>query len=153
MFGVQMPPGELLPWSWAEQRLADARTYWIVTARPDDRPHSRPVWGVWLDDHFWFSTGSLARRNLVDNPAITVHPGEGERVVILEGKAERVVDRRELRAMCGPYTAKYDYPIHPTDVGMRDDHGNEGPVYRVVPDTVFGWEAEMAHPTRWTFRR
>jgi hypothetical protein len=64
MFGAPAPPGELLPWSWAQQRLETARTYWIATTRPDSRPHCRPVWGVWLPDGFWFSTGSLARHNL-----------------------------------------------------------------------------------------
>lgn len=154
MFGAQMPAdGELLPWSWAEQRLTDARTYWIATTRPDGRPHTRPVWGVWLDDHLWFSTGSLARHNLVTNPAITVHPDDGDRVVVIEGRAERVTDVGALRSMCTPYTVKYDYPIHPTDEGMRDDAGNEGPVYRVVPDVVLGWDADMARPTRWRPRR
>ena len=64
LYGAPAPPGELLLWSWAEQRLVDARNYWIATTRPDGRPHCRPVWGVWLPDGFWFSTGSLARHNL-----------------------------------------------------------------------------------------
>ena len=38
----------LLPWSWAAERLAKARTYWLATTRPDGRPHAMPVWGVWL---------------------------------------------------------------------------------------------------------
>lgn len=35
-------PGEgsgLLPWSWAESRLASSREYWIAMVRPDGRPH------------------------------------------------------------------------------------------------------------------
>ena len=88
MFGSPAPPGELLPWSWAQQRLVAARTYWIATTRPDGRPHCRPVWGVWLPDGFWFSTGSLARRNLVANPQVTVHLDSGTEVVIVEGAAK-----------------------------------------------------------------
>ena len=34
LYGAPAPPGELLPWSWAEQRLVAARTYWIATTRP-----------------------------------------------------------------------------------------------------------------------
>jgi hypothetical protein len=78
LYGAPAPPGQLLPWSWAEQRLVAARTYWIATTRPTGRPHCRPVWGVWLADGFWFSTGSLARHNLAANPQITLHLESGE---------------------------------------------------------------------------
>jgi Pyridoxamine 5'-phosphate oxidase/Protein of unknown function (DUF5131) len=83
LYGVPAPPGELLPWAWAEQRLVAARNYWIATTRPDGRPHTRPVWGVWLPDGFWFSTGSLARHNLLTNPQIAVHLESGDQVVIV----------------------------------------------------------------------
>jgi hypothetical protein len=33
---------------------------------------------VWLPDGFWFSTGSLARHNLIANPQITVHLESGD---------------------------------------------------------------------------
>lgn len=36
----------LLPWSHAEQRLRDARRYWLTTVRADGRPHATPLWGV-----------------------------------------------------------------------------------------------------------
>ena len=39
-----------------------ARTTGSRRFRSDGRPHTRPVWGVWLDGAFWFSTGSLADR-------------------------------------------------------------------------------------------
>ena len=94
MFGAPAPPGELLPWSWAHQRLETAHTYWIATTRPYGRPHCRPVWGVWLADGFWFSTGSLARHNLATNPQITVHLDSGTEVVIVEGVAAAVAGGR-----------------------------------------------------------
>jgi len=50
------------------------------------------VWGVWLDDIFYFSTGSLAEQNLATNPAITVHLESGSEVVIIEGTAEPISD-------------------------------------------------------------
>lgn len=62
----------LLPWSWAECRLLEARNYWIATTRPDGRPHTRPVWGVWEDGAFYFSTGSLAAENLRHSPELTI---------------------------------------------------------------------------------
>ena len=41
-------------WAAVAARLAEARNYWIVTVRADDRPHAAPVWGVWLDGTVWF---------------------------------------------------------------------------------------------------
>src|SRR6266511_4118734 len=63
MFGGHLDPVRL-PWRWATTRLTAARSYWIATTRPDGRPHTRPVWGVWLDGRFYFSTGSLAARKV-----------------------------------------------------------------------------------------
>ncbi len=59
----------LLPWNWAVERLQKARNYWISTTRPDGRPHAMPVWGVWYDNQFYFSTGRESRkaRNLAVN--------------------------------------------------------------------------------------
>src|ERR1700720_4522180 len=64
----------LLPWTWAVERLSKARNYWVATTRPDGNPHAMPVWGVWIDDAFHFSTGTQSRkaRNLVHNPNCVV---------------------------------------------------------------------------------
>ena len=60
----------LLPWKWASDRLKKSRQYWIATTRPDGAPHLMVIWGVWLEDSFWFSTGAASRkaRNLAVNP-------------------------------------------------------------------------------------
>ena len=47
----------LLPFEWASERLVRSRSYWVSTVRPDGRPHLMPVWGVFVDDVFTFSTG------------------------------------------------------------------------------------------------
>src|SRR5215831_15103197 len=86
MFGTYIGAGNL-PWTWATERLIRARNYWIATTRPDGRPHSRPVWGIWLNNTFYFSTGSLAASNLSINPTITVHLESGSEVLIVEGVA------------------------------------------------------------------
>jgi Pyridoxamine 5'-phosphate oxidase len=86
MFGNRTGSGEI-PWEWATERLSHARTYWIATTRPTGQPHSRPVWGVWLDNTLYFSAGSLAAKNLTTQPAITVHLESGNEVVIIEGMA------------------------------------------------------------------
>jgi Pyridoxamine 5'-phosphate oxidase len=122
LYGAPAPPGDLLPWSWAEQRLVAARTYWIATTRPDGRPHCRPVWGVWLADGFWFSTGSLARHNLAANPQITVHLESGDQVVIVEGVAAAVTGQRGCRGSWPPTT--------PSTTGTRPPPTTKSPTRR-----------------------
>ncbi|MFD0855823.1 pyridoxamine 5'-phosphate oxidase family protein [Actinomadura adrarensis] len=152
MFGAPAPPGDLLSWNWAERRLREAEHYWIATTRPGGRPHCRPVWGVWLDDGFWFSTGSLAARNLESSDQITVHLEGGREVVIVEGTARPESDPDSLQTMCDAYGPKYDHPISPYEDGtVRDSSGTGGPAYLVIPHVVFGWDENMSSPTRWTF--
>ena len=152
MFGFPAPPGELLAWSWAEDRLIAARNYWIATTRPGGRPHCRPVWGVWLAGRLWFSTGSLAGHNLAVNDRISVNLEDGDEVVIVEGRAHQVDDPRDLAAMCEAYSPKYDYPITPAADGtVRDAGGTGGPAWTVKPHVAFGWAQDMTAPTRWTF--
>lgn len=151
MFGAPAPPGNLLSWSWAERRLIEAQNYWIATTRPDGRPHCRPVWGVWLPHGFWFSTGSLAGRNLGLNDEITVHLEDGQEVVIVEGTARPETDPAALQAMCDAYSHKYDYAITPSGGGVQDASGLGGPAHQVKPRVVFAWDEHMTSPTRWTF--
>jgi hypothetical protein len=120
----------LLPWSWAEHRLGTARNYWIATTRPDGRPHTRPVSGIWLDGAFYFSTGSLAAVNLDTNPELTVHLESGAEVLIIEATAgvldEQQLQQRIMRA----YNDKYHWDLDP-DQAQR--------WYEVRPKTAFGW--------------
>jgi hypothetical protein len=144
-----------LPWGWATERLSRARTYWIVTTRPTGQPHSRPVWGVWLDTTFYFSTGSLAAQNLATQPAITVHLDSGNEVVIIEGVAQQVSDVSLLEQVVSLYNQKYHWDLDPKQL--------PGPFYAVRPQVAFGWHFEesevtpestaLGNATRWHFRR
>src|SRR5947209_16973405 len=106
MYGGHLEPVRL-PWRWATERLTKARNYWIATTRPDGKPHSRPVWGVWLENAFYFSTGSLAAPNLASRPAITVHLESGSQVVIIEGVAEPISDIVLVEQVVSLYNQKY----------------------------------------------
>ncbi len=143
----------LLPWSWASERLAKARNFWIATTRPDGRPHVMPVWGVWLDDTFYFSTGPQSRKaqNLATNPQCTVGAEPADEPVIVEGVAQRVADPLLLKRVADVYSQKYQWKIKPTEDGVRDEHGNSGPVFAVHPRVVFGFEDLIGSATRWTF--
>ncbi len=154
MYGGHLGSGRL-PWTWATERLTAARNYWIATTRPDGQPHSRPIWGVWLDDALYFSTGSLAAQNLAANPAITAHLESGSETVILEGTAETLTDRARLAEVVRAYNLKYHMNMDPDAL--------PGPFYAVRPRVAFGWVSDDSgldggaafhdSATRWRFRR
>lgn len=149
-YGIQAPESGsgLLPWSQVDERMATARNYWIGTTRPDGRPHTMPVWGLWLDGVFYFSTGRGSRkeRNLTASPHLVVHLESGDDVVILEGVAKEIRDVALLTRYADAYEAKYQVRPDPGDV--------EGNVtYVLRPHVVFAWQ-ESDFPggaTRWRF--
>lgn len=147
-YGILDAGKGLLPWSWAEQRLTEARNYWLSTTRPDGRPHIMPVWGVWLHGAFWFSTGRTSRkaRNLSANPSCVICPEGAAEAVIVEGAAAEVTDASALQPFIEAYAAKYDWSLN-TD---------EGPFYVVRPRVAFAFiesaDDFTATATRWRFR-
>jgi hypothetical protein len=135
----------LLPWSWAAERLAAARNYFLSTTRPDGRPHVMVVWGLWLDDAFWFSTGRQSRKaqNLAARPDCVVCPEGAEEAVIVEGVATELTDAAALAAFARAYLPKYGYDVT----------GGTDPIYLVRPRTVFAQieKTFTKSATRWRF--
>jgi nitroimidazol reductase NimA-like FMN-containing flavoprotein (pyridoxamine 5'-phosphate oxidase superfamily) len=88
-YGVPTDKDGLLDWADVERRLVESVVYWLATTRPDGRPHVVPRWGVWVDGAFWYDGSPQTRhvRNLVANPACTLHLEDGTRAVIVEGTA------------------------------------------------------------------
>lgn len=138
----------LLPWIWASERLSRSRGYWIATTRPDGRPHIMVVWGVWLDDAFYFTTGRDSRkaRNLSTNPRCVVCPENADEAVIVEGVAEEVTDPMVLRLFKEAYETKYQEEV---DTGQFI-------IYGVRPCVAFGFISHAVEfwgtATRWRFR-
>ncbi len=105
-----------------------------------------PVWGVWLDDAFYFSTGRKSRKgqNLAANPACTITNDHAEEAVIVEGLATEVEDAEALERIAAAYIKKY----------KMDPRSMEEPIFRVQPSRVFGF-VEKTFPksaTRWKFQ-
>ena len=88
-YGVTDDPEGLLPWSWAEERLLGCRNFWFVTVRPDGRPHSMPVWGVWMPAQQRWGLGcarsSQKVRNLEANPNVVVTVEDTVEAISIEG--------------------------------------------------------------------
>ena len=139
----------LLPWKWATDRLTKAHTYWVATTRSDGAPHVMPVWGVWLDDSFCFSTGSQSRkaRNLAENPRCVIACEVDQDQIMVEGVAEVIAGTELTRRFAADYGPKYDW----------DMEGFDEPVYAVHPTVVFGFTTAAGEftgtATRWTFNR
>jgi hypothetical protein len=151
-YGMQ-PAGEgtgLLPWSWAEERLVASRNYWVVTRWPDGRPHAMPVWGIWHEATFWFSSSKPSRKskNLSADPRCVVTTEDADNPVVVEGIAELVSGPGDLATLLALENAKYstDYGIE-----MLDPVANSA--FRVRPQWVFGLQAGdfTGSPTRWGF--
>jgi hypothetical protein len=137
----------LLPWPWARTRLEQSRNYWFSVVRPTGRPHATAVWGLWLDDVFYVSTGriSVKSRALAQNPACVVTTENAIEAVIVEGAAALVTAAQHLRRIDRAYVAKYG-SSYPADSN----------VFGVTPHVVFGFiehEPEFTgSATRWEFR-
>src|SRR5256714_15518548 len=84
----------LLAWSWAEERLREARTYWVATVRANGAPHVAPVWALWFDDGVVFSTSPESRKaaNLARDPRCVVSGERGGDAVIVGGAVEAFDD-------------------------------------------------------------
>jgi Pyridoxamine 5'-phosphate oxidase len=135
-YGISTEAKGMLPWSWADERLRAGRNYWIVTTRPDGRPHAMPVWGIWLDGavHWSSAPSSVKAKNLARDPRVVIHLESGDDVVILEGEIETfALDDRVADA----YEAKYKWRPEPSDGGGW---------FRLAPRVAFAW-TEQDYPS------
>lgn len=157
-YGVTGDVAGALPWSWAEERLARTRNYWLVTVAAGGRPHSLPVWGVWRSEPagFVFSCAPGARkaRNLRENPQACVTIDDTVECVSVEGRARPVTEADEIDAVVAAYVAKYAAPGEQQSLG---DFVRENLLWAVAPERAFGIierpDEFAARATRWRWAR
>jgi general stress protein 26 len=145
-YGIPRSRKGLLPWAWAARRLTRSHNYWLITVRPGGRPHVMPVWGIWVDGAFYFSTGREARkaRNLARNRRCIVCSERADQAVIVEGVAGKVTSKSLLARLAGPYDVKYKpWKLDPA----------VGAIYVVRPRVAFGMYEDrfVDAATRWRF--
>ena len=146
-YGIPSHSRGMLSWDHVQERMAEARNYWVATVCPDGRPHATPVWGLWVDGAVYFGVASGTRkaRNLAQNHNVAVHLESGDDVVILEGTAEVVTDPDPglVERLFASSVAKYG-------MGARDVEGS----YVVRPRVAFAWSGGTPSTcTRWFFDR
>jgi hypothetical protein len=151
-YGIVAPEegSGLLPWSEVERRLSVAHDYWVVTVRPDRSPHAMPVWGVWLEDRIWFSSGRRSRkaRNLEADPRCTITTDDARDPVVVDGVAERLSGTEEIATFVAAVNIKYDASIS-TD--FQDPAVNGTYAVRPVRVIALSGADFTGSPTRWRF--
>ena len=149
-YGKLGGPDETLPWSFVEERLVAALNYWLSTVGPGQRPHARPVDGVWVDGALCFGGSPETRwvRNLTQSAAVSVHLNSDTEVVILEGKAEQVTDPDHPLAKASTEASVRKYPQY----FSGDTSSTFEPFWMVRPSTIYAWTLEgfPRLATKWT---
>jgi hypothetical protein len=143
-YGIPQTEEGMVSWDWVMAQVEKPRNYWVATVTPDGKPHTIPVWGVWVDGVFYHGGGPDTRRgrNLTHNPHMVLHLESGDQVVIIEGRAEiltvETIDPDLASRIDAEYVKKY---------GM--EHGL--PVWRLKPHKVLAWHEYPTTVTRWVF--
>ena len=136
-----------VPWPDAEARLSTAQVAWVVTVRPDGRPHATPMVPVTHNGKVYFHTGSTEVKyaNLQANPKVPVLAGDTawERGldVVIEGTAVPVTDEALLRRLAELYRGRWDgrwrLDIQHGAVAPRTP-GTQLVVFEVTPNAARG---------------
>jgi hypothetical protein len=141
-------PDRVLGWPEVEQKLAASKSYWLATTRPDGRPHTVPVDGIWLEDALYFDgdPATVHIRNLRSEPRAVVHTESGESPVIAEGTAKwHQPSQDEIGRLVEATRTKYGYPVSP-------DSYSAG-TWRLSPTVVLAWNVLYQDATRFTLAR
>ncbi len=143
-------PG-FIPWSKVDLCLRAHRSIWLSTARPDGRPHAVPVWYCWDGTSIYFITPRTTQKakNLVQQPFIVMHLGDGDDVIIVEGVVNLVSDYHEQTRVNTLYGEKYVDPKSGTKATIFRE-GDD--LYRVQITRIMTWEYGMMRTrTDWMF--
>jgi general stress protein 26 len=154
------PGAEATPWATTREVLEQAQLSWVGTVRADGRPHVTPLVAVWLDDAVHFTTGPGEQKavNLARNPYVVMTTGcnrwDDGIDVMVEGKAERVIDRATLERLAAAWGAKWDgqWRFGVADGGFaHPDAGTESAVlvFAVKPAKVLAFGKGVFSHTRY----
>lgn len=148
--GYLANPKGFVPWSHVEERLTEAKNYWLCSVRPDGRPHVVPKWAVWVDEKIYFDGSPQTRhaRNIAQNPHVSVHLESGNDVIIVEGLcAASSKPTLELgQKLAQAYAAKYAA----FGYAPKPDSWDHGGLFEIIPQTVLAWTQFTENPTKFS---
>jgi general stress protein 26 len=136
---------EPTPWPAVVRMLEEAELFWISTVRAEGRPHVTPLPAVWQDGALNFCTGAGEQKavNLARNSWCTLTTGNNRWKtgldVVVEGRAERVVDEAHLQRLAAAWESKYhgDWHFDGAD-GAFQGEGRRGAGFRGRPHQSAG---------------
>ncbi|MDE0067235.1 MAG: pyridoxamine 5'-phosphate oxidase family protein [Acidimicrobiaceae bacterium] len=132
-------PGGLAGLVVAEQRLLTERNFWFVTADAEGRPHSMPLWGVWMPERERFGmacdSGARKARNISTNDQVVVTTRNSVECVSLEGRAV-LVEGDEAEPLAVAWAEKYCDDNFSKEEMMKTVRGSTA--FEVVPERAFG---------------
>jgi nitroimidazol reductase NimA-like FMN-containing flavoprotein (pyridoxamine 5'-phosphate oxidase superfamily) len=140
-----------LPWTEVRSRLDEALNYWLVTLRPDGRPHAVPTDGIWADDAWYFGGGpdTVHMRNVQGNPDAVLHLGDGTWAVIVEGTVEHVVPDEPRAKRIAEAGRKYE----PMGYAPKPEDYLKAGAWVLEPSRVLAWTRYPTDATRFRFTR
>ncbi len=152
-YGIATSKKGMLTWNWAAKNFNKSRQYWIVTVRPDRRPHVMVVWGLFMNNIFYFSTGGETRKakNLAKNAHCAIANEDANTAIFLEGVAEIEKDVPLIKKFIKFYGRKYKWDM---SAMAGDMISLKQPTYAVYPTVVFAQieKTFTKTATRWTFK-
>ena len=134
-------------------------TSWLATTNADGSPHVVPVGALWVEDAYYFTSGSGTRksRNLLSDPRSVITIATHEFDLVIEGEAAKVTDQAELELVARAF-GEGDWHPEVRDGAFHAEFSapSAGPppwhVYRVRPKTIYALgTAEPYGATRWEF--
>ena len=141
--------GGHVTWESVDLRLRAARTIWLATTRPDNRPHAVPVWFLWDGQVIEFVADPSSQKgvNLTGQPWSVLHLGDGDDVIIAEGRCAVVEEESAVDSVRARFAAKYVEPV--TGVGAEIPPG--WAVYQVPVERIVAWSyGKVTSRTDWS---
>lgn len=137
-------PGDtegVLPWSWAEERLVSCQNFFLVTANAAGRPHSLPVWAVWMPNRQRWGCGCAptARklRNIGENPYVVFTTDDSVEVVSIEGTAA-IVAGDAAEPVVDAWATKYEPRMDGVSLDEAKQFMRGNTIIEVTPERGFG---------------
>ena len=125
------------------ERLGRDIIVWLVSVRPDGRPHTVPVWFLWEEGGtlLLFSKPDQKIRNLRANPAVVIALDDtkgGNDPIVFEGTAA-LLEVGSLASLAPAYAAKYQAELDEMKWTAESMAAEYNQPIRITP-------------TRWLFR-
>ena len=152
-YGIPDNNDGLLPWAYVVERMTAAKNYWIVTASLSAKPSVSPVWGVWIEDKFYFDGSPVTRRGLflMRHYQLISHLESGDEVVILEGETI-IFSSAPARILAEKVAEQYRAKYAQFDYSPAAEQWDQGGLFEFTPKKALAWTKFPTDMTRWLLK-